>query len=165
LSTTYGYIQPVAQTRWLDEEEQRIWRAFLAATQLLQDRLDRDLQCEAGMPHAYYEILVNLSEAPNRAMRMSDLAARSLSSRSRLSHAVAKLEELGWVKRQECPEDRRGAYALLTDQGFGVLEKAAHGHVEGVRAYLFDPLTSEQVNQLGQISDAIVQGLRRTANP
>ena len=153
----------MTKTRWLNEQEQRTWRAFLAATQLLQDRLDRELQCEAGMPHGYYEILVRLSEAPDRAMRMSDLADRSLSSRSRLSHAVAKLEELGWVKRQECPEDRRGAYAILTDEGFAMLEKAAHGHVEGVRTYLFDPLSSEQVTQLRRISEAIVEGLSRTA--
>jgi len=153
------YIQSVVETRWLDQEEQRTWRAFLAATQLLQDRLDRELQCDAGMPHAYYEILVNLSEAPDRSMRMSDLAARSLSSRSRLSHAVAKLEELGWVKREECSEDRRGAYALLTDEGFGVLEKAAHGHVEGVRTHVFDPLSAQQVKQLRDISEAIVKSL------
>jgi len=149
----------VADTRWLNDEEQRTWRAFISAIQLLTDQLDRELQRDAGMPHAYYEILVRLSEAPNHALRMSDLAERSLSSRSRLSHAVAKLEELGWVQRQDCPEDRRGSYAILTDKGFGVLEKAAHGHVEGVRAHLFDRLSHQQVKELREISEAVVNHL------
>ncbi len=154
-----GYSGAVRQTRWLDEEEQRTWRSFLAAIQLLADRLDRELQCDAGMPHGYYEILVRLSEAPDRRMRMSDLAERSLSSRSRLSHAIARLEQMGWVRREECPSDRRGAFAVLTDEGFGVLEKAAHGHVEGVRSHLFDQLTKQQVAQLRGISEALVSHL------
>jgi len=149
----------VADTRWLNDEEQRTWRAFISAIQLLTDQLDRELQRDAGMPHAYYEILVRLSEAPNHALRMSDLAERSLSSRSRLSHAVAKLEELGWVQRQDCPEDRRGSYAILTDKGFAVLEKAAHGHVEGVRTHLFDQLSHQQVRELREISEAVVNHL------
>ena len=149
----------MADTRWLNDEEQRTWRAFISAIQLLTDQLDRELQRDAGMPHAYYEILVRLSEAPNHALRMSDLAERSLSSRSRLSHAVAKLEELGWVQRQDCPEDRRGSFAILTDKGFGVLEKAAHGHVEGVRTHLFDRLSHQQVKELREISEAVVNHL------
>ena len=154
----------MTKTRWLSQEEQRTWRAFLAATQLLWDRLDRELQCQAGMPHTYYEILVHLSEAPNRMIRMSDLASRSLSSRSRLSHAVDKLEQLGWVQRVECPTDKRGAYALLTDKGFAVLEQAARGHVEGVRTHLFDQLDAEQVKELRNISEALVKHLTSIAN-
>src|SRR2546423_11139546 len=105
-------------TRWLDDDEQHAWRAFLSTAQLLMDQLDRELQRDAGMPHAYYEILVVLSEAPQRTLRMSELAARTLSSRSRLSHAVAKLEQHGWVTRRDCPTDRRGQLAELTDAGF-----------------------------------------------
>ena len=84
-----------ADTQWLDDDEQRTWRAFLTAQRLLFDRLERQLQRDAGLPHAYYEILVRLSEAPDRTLRMSQLADSSLSSRSRLSHAVARLEERG----------------------------------------------------------------------
>ncbi|MDQ7906035.1 MarR family transcriptional regulator [Phytohabitans sp. ZYX-F-186] len=146
-------------TRWLDEEEQRTWRAFLHASRALWDRLDRELQRDAGMPHAYYEILVRLSEAPQRMLRMSDLAEATLSSRSRLSHAVARLEEYGWVRREDCPTDRRGQLAVLTDQGFQVLAEAAHGHVEGVRTHLFDQLTPEQAAQLRQISEAMLDHL------
>jgi DNA-binding MarR family transcriptional regulator len=146
-------------TRWLDADEQRTWRAFLEATRGLMDTLDRELQRDAGLPHAYYEILVRLSEAPQRALRMSDLAEACKSSRSRLSHAVARLEESGWVRRRDCPTDRRGQIAELTDEGFAVLEAAAPGHVEGVRRHLFDVLTPQQVDQLGQISEAVVDSL------
>lgn len=146
-------------TRWLDEEEQRTWRAFLHASRALWDALDRELQRDAGMPHAYYEILVRLSEAPNRMLRMSDLATATSSSRSRLSHAVSRLEEYGWVRREDCPTDRRGQLAVLTDAGFRVLEAAAPGHVEGVRTHLFDQLTPEQVKQLRRISEAMLDHL------
>ncbi|MFC4111551.1 MarR family winged helix-turn-helix transcriptional regulator [Nonomuraea zeae] len=142
-------------TRWLDEDEQRTWRNFLAATQLIDEALDRQLQRDAGMPHAYYMILVALSEAPERSMRMSELAARARSSQSRLSHAVARLEERGWVRRERCPADRRGNFAVLTDDGFATLATAAPGHVEEVRRSLFDALTPEQVRRLDEICSAV----------
>jgi len=151
-------------TRWLSEPEQRVWRSFLAVNRLLADQLDRELQRDSGLPHSYYEILVQLSEAPARALRMSELADASLSSRSRLSHAVARLEEAGWVRRENCPTDRRGAFAVLTDAGFAVLANAAPGHVEGVRTHLFDQLTPEQVHQLGEISQALLGHLTTVAD-
>jgi len=138
--------------RWLDDDEQATWRAFLAATRLLMDRLDRELQAGAGLPHSYYEILVRLSEAPGRAMRMSDLAERCDSSRSRLSHAVSRLEEQGWVRRETVESDRRGAVAALTEAGLAALEAAAPVHVEGVRRHVFDQLTPDQIRALGEIS-------------
>jgi DNA-binding MarR family transcriptional regulator len=152
------YDGPV--TRWLDAEEQRAWRAYLTATQLLNAQLDRELQRDSGIPHAYYEILVRLSEAPDRVLRMSELADAADSSRSRLSHAVARLEEAGWVRRESCPTDRRGSFARLTDEGFAALEVAAPAHVESVRAHLIDRLSPEQIVQLRDISEAIVAGLR-----
>ncbi|MFI6505100.1 MarR family winged helix-turn-helix transcriptional regulator [Nonomuraea typhae] len=142
-------------TRWLDDDEQRIWRNFLAMTQLVNERLDRQLQRDAGMPHTYYMILVALSEADGRAMRMTDLARRAQSSQSRLSHAVARLEERGWVRRTRCADDRRGNTAVLTDDGFAALAAAAHGHVEEVRQVLFDALTPEQLKALDDISTAV----------
>ncbi len=146
--------------RWLDDQEYRAWRAYLSATRLLASQLDRELQRDANIPHTYYEILVRLSEAPERSLRMSDLADASESSRSRLSHAVARLEKLGWVRREACPTDRRGSFAILTDAGFAALAEAAPGHVEGVRKHLFDKLSREQVQQLAEICDAIADGLR-----
>jgi DNA-binding MarR family transcriptional regulator len=146
----------MAPPRWLDTEEQRTWRAFFGATQLLFDRLDRELQRDAGIPHAYYEILVWLSEAPERCLRMSELARRTRSSRSRLSHAVARLEERGWIVRRDCATDKRGQLAALTDDGYAALTVAAPGHVAGVRSHLFDALSPEQVGQLRRISEAIM---------
>jgi DNA-binding MarR family transcriptional regulator len=152
-------------TRWLDAEEQRIWRAFLAATRMLFDTLDRELQRDADMPHAYYEILARLSEAPDRQLRMSHLADATSSSRSRLSHAIARLEERGWVLRRASPGDRRGQLAELTDDGFRVLAAAAPGHVEGVRSHLLDPLTPEQYRRLGEISQTLVAHLAQEPDP
>ncbi|WP_204946194.1 MarR family winged helix-turn-helix transcriptional regulator [Micromonospora luteifusca] len=146
-------------TRWLDPDEQRTWRAYLAASRALMDTLDRELQRDAGMPHAYYELLVVLSESPGRRLRMSDLAEAAGSSRSRLSHAVARLEAAGWVRREECPTDRRGQIALLTDEGFATLAAAAPGHVEGVRRHLFDALSPAQVDQLRRISETLAEHL------
>lgn len=143
-------------TRWLSTDEQRAWRAYIESSKVLFDALDRQLQRDSDMPHAYYEILVALSEADGRAMRMSELAERTLSSRSRLSHAVARLEERGWVVREDCPTDRRGQIARLTDSGFQTLATAAHGHVSAVRDYLIDVLTPEQLEELATISQAII---------
>jgi len=144
-----------SQTRWLTATEQQAWRAFLTATQLLFSAVDGQLQRESAIPHGYYEILVRLSAAPDRALRMSQLAEASTSSKSRLSHAVARLEERGWIERLDCPTDRRGQVAQLTEAGFAALEAAAPGHVEQVRKSLFDVLTPEQVAQLAAISEAI----------
>ncbi|MDQ3640181.1 MAG: MarR family transcriptional regulator [Actinomycetota bacterium] len=152
----------MAETRWLSEDEQRTWRAFLTAMRLLTDRLDRELQREADMPHTYYEILVALSEAPGRTLRMNELADVCQSSRSRLSHAVSRLEEAGWVRREACPTDKRGALAVMTGEGFAAIEAAAPRHVEGVRRHVFDVLTPAQVEQLGEISAAIRDGLLRS---
>ena len=146
-------------TRWLDDDEQQTWRAFLAANRLVFEQLDRALQRDSGIPHTSYEILVRLSEAPERALRMSALADRSQSSRSRLSHAVARLEEQGWVERRSCADDKRGQVAHLTDAGFAALAAAAPGHVESVREHVFDPLTPDQVRQLREISTALVDGI------
>jgi DNA-binding MarR family transcriptional regulator len=149
----------VSATRWLNAAEQEAWRAYLEATLLLFDALDRQLQQDAGMPHGYYEILVRLSECPSRSMRMSQLATSTRSSRSRLSHAVTRLEEKGWVERLDCATDRRGQVAHLTDAGYAVLEQAAPGHVEAVRIHLIDKLTPEQIEQLREISTAVRDGL------
>lgn len=147
------------EPRWLDHDEQRTWRAFLSANQLLFDALERQLHQDAGMPHGYYEILVRLSEAPDHRLRMSELAEKSISSRSRVSHAAKRLEEAGWLRREDCAEDRRGSWAVMTPEGYEALKAAAPGHVEAVRTHLFDQLTPEQVRQLRAISEAVVAHL------
>ncbi|MHA3703780.1 MarR family winged helix-turn-helix transcriptional regulator [Jatrophihabitans sp. YIM 134969] len=142
-------------TAWLDDAQQGAWRAYLQASNTLWDALDRQLQRDSGINHAYYEILVTLSESPGHELRMSELAEQLLSSRSRLSHAVARLEERGWVERVACETDRRGQNAHLTEAGFAALVEAAPGHVAAVRATLVDVLTPEQLEQLRTISEAI----------
>ncbi len=149
----------MSEPRWLSDEEQKVWRDFSAATRMLQAHLEGQLQHEAGMPHTYYEVLVALSEAPERRLRMSELADARKASRSRLSHAVARLEANGWVRRESCPTDKRGSWAVLTADGFAALEEAAPGHVAAVRESLFDPLTPEQVKALGEISAAVLERL------
>ena len=149
----------VAAPRWLDAEEQKAWRAWLFSQMLLQERLDRDLTRQTGISHAYYEILVALSESPGRMMRMSELADRCRSSRSRLSHAVARLEERGWIRRQVYENDGRGQLAVLTDDGFEALAAAAPVHVESVRAHLFDQLTPAQIEAMRDIGEALLAHL------
>lgn len=146
----------MSDVRWLEPEEQRAWRAFLTATRAVFEQLDRQLQRDSGMPLTYYDILVQLSEASDRMLRMSELADRVHASPSRLSHAVARLEEKGWVRRVDCPTDRRGQYAVLTDEGFEALAAAAPGHVQAVRELLFDALTPSEVEQVRAISEAVL---------
>jgi len=154
----YDVIMADSRARWLSAEEQHVWRTFLTAMQTMLSTVEAQLLRDSGIPHGYYEILVNLSEAPGRSLRMSQLAEASISSRSRLSHAVARLEERGWVERLDCPTDRRGQIAHLTDAGFAALDAAAPGHVEQVRRSVFDRLTAEQVAHLEAICAAIAAG-------
>ncbi|WP_031484473.1 MarR family winged helix-turn-helix transcriptional regulator [Streptomyces bicolor] len=147
-------------TRWLTPEEQRAWRAYIAAAMLVEDALDRQLQQEAGMPHLYYSILATLSETPERRLRMTDLAEGLKITRSRLTYAVSRLEKDGLLRRENCRWDKRGSIATLTDEGMRVLEQAAPGHVETVRSLLFDRLTPEQVGQLEEIFTAVGEGFQ-----
>lgn len=147
-------------TRWLTPEEQRAWRAYVAASLLLEDALDRQLQQDAGMPHLYYTILAYLSETPEQRLRMTDLAEKLKITRSRLTYAVARLEKDGHVRREACRWDKRGTVAILTDEGMAVLERSAPGHVDTVRAALFDHLTPEQVGQLEEICTGVERALQ-----
>ncbi|MEU6879382.1 MarR family transcriptional regulator [Streptomyces sp. NPDC046712] len=155
-------MAPNDAPRWLSDEEQHVWRAYLHATTLLEDHLDRQLQRDAGMPHIYYGLLVQLSQAPRRRLRMTELAKAVKITRSRLSHAVARLEKNGWVLREDCPSDKRGQFAYLTDEGFEMLKRAAPGHVAAVRQAMFDRLTPGQVEQLGEIMKVMAEGLQPT---
>jgi DNA-binding MarR family transcriptional regulator len=147
-------------TRWLDQQQQQNWRAWLAASILLQERLGRELQAQHGLTMAEYEILVRLSESDERRMRMSELADRTLSSRSRLSHQIDRMEKAGLVTREHCTEDRRGAWAVLTDHGWDVLVTAAPDHVESVRAHLVDVLSPTEFTALGRACTKVVDALQ-----
>ncbi len=154
----------MAETRWLTDEEQEAWRAFMWMSQLLHESLDRQLERDAGMPHAYYLILAMLSEAPERSMTMSALARMVRFSASRLSHATARLEAKGWVRRVKQSADGRTTTAELTDEGFAALADAAPGHVHEVRRVLFDPIAPEQMRQLRTICTAALGVLAPAAD-
>lgn len=148
------------QPRWLTVEEQLVWRSYVHATTLLEDHMDRQLQRDAGMPHVYYGLLVKLAESSHRRLRMTELAMHAKITRSRLSHAVARLERNGWVRREDCPSDKRGQFAVLTEAGLDMLKRAAPGHVAVVRNALFDRLSPEQQKSLGEIMQIIAEGLQ-----
>ena len=151
-------VLPVAD-RWLDDEQQRTWRAWLAVSELVPRTLDTQLQRDAGISHAAYVVLAMLSESPTRSRRMSDLARRANQSQSRLSHTVARLEERGWVRRERAAEDGRGNLAVLTDAGYDMVVAVAPGHVDAVRETVFGPLTAEQTGVLREALEAIVEKL------
>ena len=155
----------MAPVRWLDEDEQAAWRAFLFTSQLLDEALDRQLQRDAGLPHAYYGILVALSEAPARTLRMTELARLLRHSPSRTTHAVASLERAGLVERRRCPDDGRGQLATLTEAGLATLEAAAPGHVAEVRRRVFDRLTPAQVAALTDVCRTLLADLTDDPEP
>ena len=145
--------------RWLSEDEQRAWRRLAAVTTLLPAALDAQLQRDASLTHFAYFVVAMLSEAPGRQLRMSELAARSSSSPSRLSHTVARLESRGWVRRHRASEDGRGQVAELTGEGYDMLVRIAPGHVSAVRQYVFEALTPAQVGELDVICKAMLDRL------
>lgn len=146
-------------TSWLTEDQQESWRSWIAANSLLNDKLSRELQSAHGLTMADYEILVRLSEAPERRMRMSVLAQRALSSRSRLSHQIDRMASAGLVTREACPADGRGQNAVLTDHGWTTLQSASHTHVTGVRQHLVDLFSDREFAALGKASAKIAEHL------
>ncbi|SER50499.1 DNA-binding transcriptional regulator, MarR family [Streptomyces sp. yr375] len=150
--------------RWLNSDERRAWLAYVDFSVLLADYLNRQLRRDAGMTHADYSLLAYLSLESDGTLSMSELAERLKITRSRLTHAVNRLREVGLVDRREDPTDGRGQLAFLTDEGKALLEKVAPGHVEAVRRAVFDALTPEQVHQLAEIGEAISDALHRAEN-
>jgi len=148
------------QIRWLSADEMRAWRGYIVGSALLEYRLNREMQEEHGLTLADYEILARLSEQPDMRMRMTQLATDVASSKSRVSHQVARLESAQLVRRENCSRDGRGVYAILTDRGFELLRTAAPTHLRGVREHLVDRLTDEQRAVLTQVFEGIAERLR-----
>jgi DNA-binding MarR family transcriptional regulator len=149
----------VTDENWLTADELSAWRAFIGTTRLLDSALDRQLVRDAGMPHTYYGVLVALSEQAEGRRRLSDLAAMVDFSQSRLTHAIARMEAQGWVRREQRPSSGREKDAVLTDAGRAALAAAAPGHVARVRELVFDRLSPEQVEQLAAICSQLLPGL------
>lgn len=145
--------------RWLSEDEQRAWRRLAAVILKLPAELERALQRDADLSHFEYWVLALLSEAPDRTLQLSHLAAQANASLSRLSHVVTRLERRGWVERQPCPGDARATNALLTDAGWEKVVAAAPGHVETVRELVFEGLDGEAVEDLARVCQAILERL------
>jgi DNA-binding MarR family transcriptional regulator len=146
-------------TRWLDDEQQHAWRGLVLGTTLLFDRLDADLRREFDLSMAEYEIMVRLSEYPDRQMRMSRLADSLAHSRSRVTHTVARMQKAGLVERCGATDDGRGIFASLTDHGYAVLVEAAHLHVRGVREHLVDIGAPEDFATLGRYMNKVADRL------
>ena len=144
--------------RWLNPTEMAAWRRYIVASRRLLEALDADLaDHELSMPD--YEILAQLSEAPDRRMRMSELADVAMLSRSRLSHRIKVMEKAGWVKREACPEDKRGYFAVMTPKGWKAIVAAAPDHVESVRTRFMDHLTKADQQVLAEIFERIEESL------
>lgn len=156
-------METTTETPWLSTEQQHVWRSFLGGSTVLMDRLDRDLRSAHELSMPEYEILVRLSEAPGRAIRMAELAAAVAHSRSRITHTIARLEREGIVVRGQCSEDGRGVSAVLTDHGFSVLEQAAHTHVRGVHAYLIEHADPADLAAVGRVMDTVLEHLHGKA--
>ena len=145
--------------RWLNPTEMKAWRRYIIARRRLIEALDSDLDAhDLSMPD--YEILVQLSDAPDRSMRMSELAESALLSRSRLSHRMKVMEKEGWVRRAPCPGDKRGYYAVMTQKGWKAIVAAAPDHVESVRGRFVDLLSKEDQKVLAEIFSRVEDGLR-----
>jgi DNA-binding MarR family transcriptional regulator len=145
--------------RWLTEEEQRAWRAYIRLAQLLTRQLDRELH-PFGLSAHDYEILVELSEAPEHRLRMTELADRTAQSRSRLSHQINRMETRGLVTREECEGDKRGTFAVLTGNGEATITKVAPSHVASVRHHFIDQLAPGDLTTLTDACEPVLERLR-----
>ena len=148
------------QPHWLTDEEQQAWRATVQLSQLLLRQLDRDLTAH-GLNGRDYEIMVELSEAPEHRLRMTDLADATSQSRSRLSHQITRMEKRGLVRRDDCEGDKRGTFAVLTKAGFDAIERVAPYHVEQVRRHYIDRLSPRQLEETRDAFAPIVEYLRK----
>ena len=148
--------------RWLNPTEMKAWRGYIIASRRLLEALDLDLDAHE-LSMADYEILAQLSDAPNRSMRMSELADVAMLSRSRLSHRMKVMEKAGWVKREACEDDKRGYYAVMTPKGWKAIVAAAPDHVESVRSRFVDHLNKADQVAIAEIFERVTKSLRENS--
>ena len=147
------------EVNWLDEQQLRSWMRLAALLVVLPCALDGEMQRRAGITQFEYSVLAGLSEAPGRTLRISNLAAFTQGSLSRMSHLIKRLEKRGWVRRELDPADGRDTTAILTEAGWAKVVATAPGHVETVRRLVVDVLTPAQLRQLGDLSDRLLRGM------
>jgi DNA-binding MarR family transcriptional regulator len=152
----FNIVASMDEPRWLTDEQQQVWRQFIAVLIKLPAALEGQLQRDAGITHVGYLVLATLSEQPGRTLPMSRLAQKASASLSRLSHVVSRLEDRGWVRRVRHPEDGRVQLAVLTDAGYDKIVDIAPGHAEAVQQLVFDALTPTQAKQLHRVSEALL---------
>lgn len=140
----------MSDAAWLDEDEMRAWKGFLAAGALVHRRVEQQLRDEVGLSHVQFEVLVRLADAEGGEMRMTELADALFTARSGLTYQITQMEKTGLVRRRSCPSDTRGVFAVLTDTGRARLPGAAPGHVSAVRAALIDVLSPQQLIHLAE---------------
>lgn len=146
-------------TRWLDAEQQQQWRSLLMGSSALFAALNHELEAATGLSMPEYELLVRLSESPDRTLRMSTLADGLVHSRSRMTHTVRRMEERGLVSRCAATDDGRGVLCRLTEHGYETLAAAAPGHVDSVRARLVDVVTAEELAVIGDAFERVARGI------
>ncbi|HEV7897354.1 MAG TPA: MarR family transcriptional regulator [Planosporangium sp.] len=149
----------MTNVRWLDDDEQRAWRGYLRMHGRLGARLNRQLQVDSELSLADFDVLVQLTDVSDARVRVVELARALQWEQSRMSHQIARMQRRGLVVREECPDDRRGAFVVLTPAGRRAIETAAPRHVETVRRLFFDLLTDDQVRTLATISDQVLAAL------
>lgn len=152
-------MRNVTQPRWLDATEERAWRGWIDSTRRIDAAIEHQLRADTGLTGDDYEVLVRLSEAPERRMRMTELANAVTNSPSRISQRIDRLERDGLVCRSRCPNDGRAFHAVLTDEGFAKLDAAAPGHVATVRRHLIDRLTPEEVEFLAELMPRLTESV------
>lgn len=147
--------------QWLDETEQAVWRQYLTVLRRLPEQLNSSLVQAHGVTITEYEVLAHLSEAPDRKLRMTELAEGAILSKSRLSHQITRMERAGLVQREPCESDGRGFFAVLTEAGWQTLVDAVPTHVADVRRSFVDAVSREQLVALGEALDTVAKALDR----
>ncbi len=155
--------KPGGEPNWLTPSEMAAWRRYIIASRRLLEALDTDLD-QHDLTMADYEILAQLSDAPERRMRMAELAEIAMLSRSRLSHRMKVMEEAGWVRREACPDDKRGFFAVMTAKGWKAIVAAAPDHVASVRSRFVDKLSKADQIVLAEIFERVGNDLRSEIN-
>jgi DNA-binding MarR family transcriptional regulator len=152
-------MKPMDEVRWLDEREERAWRALQSMQMRLNARLAAELAEASDLSHSEYKVLVSLTDRPDGRMRLFELAADLGWEKSRVSHQIARMADRGLVAKDKCSDDRRGAFVVVTDQGRAAIEAAAPHHVETVRRLFVEPLTAAEIDALGSVAQKILDAI------